>query len=424
MNKKIKKVLTIIMIIFSLILVACKKEDEGNNKDKEPEVEVCDHIFEKVKGKAATCTEPGYQGYHKCVICGYSEDYQEISALGHDYVLKKGKMATLKADGCSDYYECKRCGDIKDMEIYPKLDHIHTGTVLSTQERTNSMCEVRTCKCDICGKEYKEYGNALNREEKYMEDLNILMVGNSFTNYNCLYTLLEEMIKAEGINVNIKKCAYGGQYLYNYCEGENGTYHKNLMDALKLKTYDIIFLQAQSNEPALARPNFYKAVREICSYVDLYDTRVIMYQTWSYHDGYAGMNYYEMTQKLAAGYEAIADELNLGTSKVGNAFYFMYQNHPEINLNKESDGSHPTSLGTYIAALVHYSVIYGRSPVGIKYTYNDYIKNENIEWHGDTTRSAISSSLQREIEEYAERAAFGGSIVEDKYKTSSVGIGE
>ena len=84
MNKKIKKVLTIIMIIFSLILVACKKEDEGNNKDKEPEVEVCDHIFEKVKGKAATCTEPGYQGYHRCVICGYSEDYQEIEALGHD----------------------------------------------------------------------------------------------------------------------------------------------------------------------------------------------------------------------------------------------------------------------------------------------------------------------------------------------------
>jgi len=102
----------------------------------------------------------------------------------------------------------------------------------------------------------------------------------------------------------------------------------------------------------------------------------------------------------------------------------MYQNHPEINLNKESDGSHPTSLGTYIAALVHYATIYGRSPIGIKYTYNDYIKNENIEWHGDTTRSEISASLQREIEEYAYQAAFGGSIVDDKYKTSSVGIGK
>ena len=53
---------------------------------------------------------------------------------------------------------------------------------------------------------------------------------------------------------------------------------------------------------------------------------------------------------------------------------------------------------------------------------NDYIKNEKIEWHGDTTRSNISAELQHDLEVYAERAAFGGSIVEDKYKTSSQGI--
>ena len=342
--------------------------------------------------------------------------------MGHDFVLKKGSRATLKADGCSDYYECKRCGEIKDKEIYPRLDHIHKGEVLSTVEKTNTSCEIRTCKCDICGKEFQDYQNALHCEEKYMDNLNILMVGNSFTNYNCLYTLLEEMIKAEGINVKISKCSYGGAYLYNYCDGEKGTYYKNLMNALNANTYDIIFLQEQSNAPALSRNEFYSAVREICTYIDLDITRVIMYQTWSYRNGYAGMNYYEMTQKLAAGYETIADELDLGISRVGNAFYFMYQGHPEINLNKESDGSHPSSLGTYLASLVHYATIYGRSPIGVKYTYNDYIKNEKIEWHGDTTRSEISAELQHDLEVYAERAAFGGSIVEDKYKTSSQGV--
>ena len=421
MAKKYNIILMIIMIL-SVFLIGCKKE-EVVDPGEEIE-EACTHVFEKVKGKAATCTESGYQGYHKCVICGYSEDYEEIEAVGHDYVFKKGKRATLAEDGCSDYYECKRCGDIKDMEIYPKLDHLHSGEVLSHIERTNEECEIRTCKCDICGKEYQAYVNALGYEDKYMEDLKILMVGNSFTNYNCLYTLLEDMIKAEGINVSITKCSYGGAYLYNYCEGEKGTYHKNLMDTLKAKTFDIIFLQGQSNEPALARTDFYKAVREINSYIDPLKTKIIMYQTWSYRDGYGQMDYYQMTQKLAAGYEAITDELNLQISRVGNAFYFMYQEHNEINLNKESDGSHPTSLGTYIAALVHYATIYGRSPIGIKYKYNDYIKNEKIEWHGDSTRSAISSTLQREIEEIADRAAFGGSIVEDKYKTSSLGVGE
>ena len=198
---KTRKILIIILLILSIVLTACN--NENNNVDPKGEIVECDHILEKVKGKAATCTEDGYQGYYRCTLCGYTEGYKVTEAVGHDFVLKKGSRATLKADGCSDYYECKRCGEIKDKEIYPKLDHIHKGEVLSTVEKTNTSCEIRTCKCDICGKEFQDYQNALHCEEKYMDNLNILMVGNSFTNYNCLYTLLEEMIKEEGINVKV-----------------------------------------------------------------------------------------------------------------------------------------------------------------------------------------------------------------------------
>ena len=423
MKKKIKKTLLIVLMIVSLFLVACNnvKDDDGDNQDI---IEECDHILEKVKGKAATCTEDGYQGYYQCILCGYTEGYKVIPAADHDFVFKKGKRATLEEDGYSDYYECRRCGLEKDKEIYPKLDHIHQGEVLSIIERTNKSCEIRNCRCEICGQEYQEYMNALKFEDKYMEDLEILMIGNSFTNYNCLTDLLEIMIKTEGINVKITKYAYGGQYLYNYCDVEEGTYHNGLMKLLSTHTYDIMFLQEQSNAPALSRPLFYSATRELCSYIDPIKTKVIMYQTWSYRNGYSGMDYYEMSQKLAAGYEAIAEELNLQISRVGTAFYYMYTDHREINLNKESDGSHPSSIGTYLAALVHYATIYGRSPVGIKYTYNDYIKNDNITWHGDDTRSEISAELQHDLEMFAEYAAFYGSTVASKYKTSSEGISD
>ena len=424
MNKKIKKLLLILLMVLSLLLVACNNTTNTDD-NKEPEEVECDHILEKVKGKAATCTEDGYQGYYKCILCDYTEGYKLIPASGHDFVFKKGNRATIEEDGCSDYYVCRRCGLEKDKEIYPKLDHIHQGKLLSVvKERTHDTCEIRKCKCDICGEEYLEYVNALNCEEKYMEDLEILMVGNSFTNYNCLTDLLETMIKAEGINVKITKYAYGGQYLYNYCDVEGGTYHKGLMNLLSTHTYDIIFLQEQSNAPALSRPLFYSATREIYSYINPVKTKVIMYQTWSYRNGYAGMDYYEMSQKLAAGYDAIAEELGLQVSRVGTAFYYMYQEHNEINLNKESDGSHPSSMGTYLAALVHFANIYGRSPIGIKYTYNDYIKNENITWHGDDTRSAISAELQHDLELYADSVSFYGSKVVNKYKTSSVGISD
>jgi len=45
-----------------------------------------------------------------------------------------------------------------------------------------------------------------------------------------------------------------------------------------------------------------------------------------------------------------------------------YRRHPELVLHK-SDGTHPTLIGTYLAASTVYAAVYGKSPVGNPYEY-------------------------------------------------------
>ena len=418
MIKKIKiSCLFILVITLAFFLGSCEDKDDNEDDKGDDIIEECDHIFEKVKGKAATCTEKGYNGYYQCEICGYKEDYKEIDALDHDMVFVMGKDPTIDEAGYSDYYECKRCGYIEGKTEYEKLDHLHSGSTLRVIERSKEHCEQRICLCDFCHEEFTEYDNALNRREERMQELKILFVGNSFTNYNCLIDLLTEICKAEGIKVKISKFAYGGQYFHNYIEGEEGTYYKDLVKFMANSSYDIVFLQEQSNNAISNIPDFYKSTKTLYNYFTGFGSKIIMYETWSYRNGYNAMklNYYQMHQNLSASYQVIAEKLNVKVSRAGTAFYYMYNEHNEVDLNKSSDGSHPNSIGTYLVALVHFCTIYGRSPRGINYTYNDYIKNPNITWHGDDSRSEISDEMQGYLEDIAYRAAFGGSDVEEEY---------
>ncbi len=58
------------------------------------------HELINVPAKAATCEKPGYKAYVKCANCDYTEDYEELPALGHNY----GEVAYVWN---ADYTVCK-----------------------------------------------------------------------------------------------------------------------------------------------------------------------------------------------------------------------------------------------------------------------------------------------------------------------------
>ena len=67
-------------------------------------------------GKAATCTESGWEAYDTCSRCDYTT-YVELLALGHDPIPHAGKAATCTEPGWDAYDTCSRC----DYSTYVEL---------------------------------------------------------------------------------------------------------------------------------------------------------------------------------------------------------------------------------------------------------------------------------------------------------------
>jgi hypothetical protein len=73
-----------------------------------------------------------------------------------------------------------------------------------------------------------------------------------------------------------------------------------------------------------------------------------------------------MQAAIDEGYTALSTLGNADVVPVGEAWDRALGRNPAPDL-WQSDGSHPTVEGTYLAACVFYLVIFQRSPVGLGY---------------------------------------------------------
>ena len=90
--------------------------------------------------------------------------------------------------------------------------------------------------------------------------------------------------------------------------------------------------------------------------VDRIGARKIYYQTWAYRQKGASMH-----EGLVRAYGQLAEVTRGGVAPVGEAIRRVRQEKPELELYAE-DGSHPSQLGSYVAALVIYRAVFGDGP--------------------------------------------------------------
>jgi Domain of unknown function (DUF4886) len=77
----------------------------------------------------------------------------------------------------------------------------------------------------------------------------------------------------------------------------------------------------------------------------------------------------DMMGKIEKLYLDVGNKIGALVIPVGLAFQEAYNERPGLKLQQSYDGSHPTLLGTYLAACVVYASLYDRSPVGNPYDY-------------------------------------------------------
>ena len=192
--------------------------------------------------------------------------------------------------------------------------------------------------------------------------MNVLFIGNSYTYYNDLDKLFEGLCRENGKQVNAFRVTKGGRRLDAYLDSEDPT-TRQLETILQERHYDVCFLQEQSLLPALDYDAFLAGVTHVKRMVGNQADRFLLYATWARKLGSPDLEMYgwsreEMTRLLDESYRRVGKALGIHVSPVGINFLNVIRSHPELDLHTP-DLSHPSYLGSCLAALTHYHTLWG-----------------------------------------------------------------
>ncbi len=195
----------------------------------------------------------------------------------------------------------------------------------------------------------------------------VLLVGNSYSYENDLGGMIQGLGDSAGNRVRVTTRAVGGWWMKDHAASAD------TIDVIESKDWDYVVLQEQSIVPA-SEPerlnSMNPSMRSLNRSIQKSGASPVMYLTWGRADGFSEVghaNYASMQAAVTLAYEKIADELVAVIAPVGEAWRQASIDHPGLTLF-QSDGSHPTRSGTYLAACVFYAALFGKSPEGLEYT--------------------------------------------------------
>lgn len=204
------------------------------------------------------------------------------------------------------------------------------------------------------------------------DSVRVLFIGNSYTYYHDLPSIVK------GIAANIAQDFRMKLSVRKYTPG-GWTFQKHLqmkdeIAAIKEGNWDYVVLQEQSSNPAKPTDsvlrNTYPYAQQLTELVRRHNpkAKVIFYMTWGHKDGcqepvknYPLISTYEgMQDRLITSYLEMAYRNNAWCAPVGMAWKRVRAEHPYMTLYWP-DGSHPSTLGSYLAANVIFATIYQKS---------------------------------------------------------------
>ena len=243
-------------------------------------------------------------------------------------------------------------------------------------------------------------------------ELSVLFVGNSYTYYHDMPTkIFSNIAQAAGYEPNVISVTCGGYSLEQHADPQN-TYGLKVASYLlpkNINMFDFVVMQEQSQRPAYNnRAPFYDAVRTISAKAQAINAKPILYSTWGRRSDSKdlksmGLTNESMIWRLAAGYSAIGEELNIPVGHVGLAFYEVYTGHSGIELY-DDDATHPSYAGSYLAAMTLFSKMTGIDPT-------------TVDFVGELTEAEAAV-----LKQAAKNAVFNTPEIPEEYRTSSAGV--
>jgi hypothetical protein len=184
------------------------------------------------------------------------------------------------------------------------------------------------------------------------EALDVLFVGNSFTARNDVPGLVARLAAARGRTLGHRLVSAGGASLRTHWNrGE-------AQQAIAASRYDYVVLQEQSTLPVKNAARMRENVLLFDDVIKASGARTALYMTW------ARAHEPQNQRIIADAYASVGAEIGATVVPVGLAWQRFLAEHASPALH-DKDGSHPTLAGSYLAACVFYSALFGESPEGI-----------------------------------------------------------
>ena len=193
----------------------------------------------------------------------------------------------------------------------------------------------------------------------------ILFIGNSFTFYWNLPSLVESMAKEKGISLDIYQSTAGSATLKDHWDGNRGLSTKKI---IVNNNFSTIILQDHSTSPLLKTNESKEYFNRFIKLINNKKSEVIIYGTWTYLANPLIGKSFKGIDPIQYALKPIAEKTNSKLAPVGTAFRIFQQKHPEISVFT-SDNKHPSPVGTYLAACVFFKMLTGESPLGLERRY-------------------------------------------------------
>jgi hypothetical protein len=191
------------------------------------------------------------------------------------------------------------------------------------------------------------------------DTLRVLFVGNSYTYYNNLPQLVSILSEQTGTKLITQKSVIGGAKLSEHWHGLRDLKTKEM---IRSGHYDIVILQEQSMGAIEQSDSLKFYAKLLCDLIKENGAVPYLYQTWAREKV---PQYFETIEKV---YAEVAEENDARLVPVGRAWRLANQSRPNVQLF-DQDGSHPSNLGSFLAAYLFTATITGEIPETIRTNY-------------------------------------------------------
>jgi len=182
-------------------------------------------------------------------------------------------------------------------------------------------------------------------------DIRVLFLGNSLTYVNDLPGMVRAIGAADGVKIHTKMLAHPDWGLQDHWE------QGDAIKEIGSGKWDVVVMQQGPSSLEESRVDLVGWAKKLGSYAVAHHTCPAMYMVWPDAAHNASFD------AVYAHYKEAADSAGGQFIPAGEAWLRAWDGSPSLAFYG-SDGFHPTPLGTYLAALVVYGGVTGRSPAG------------------------------------------------------------